>query len=517
MQPPLRKRSNLLAFLAISLIIAGCASTGGITPQSRATDPTSLDAGDAVRAADASAHWPNADWWRAYGDPQLNALVDAAQTGSPTLAAAGARVREAESFAGVAAAATRPQVNGSLSVTREHWPDNVYYGPGPLSNQQTWNNTANLGLSYHLDLWGSDKNAAERALDAAHQRAADARAAQLELEVNVVRVYVDFSKQYALLDVATSTLARQRQLVQLAQRRLSGGIGTQLDLSQAEAPVPEYERQIDALDEAIELDRNQLAALIGKGPGAGSALTRPTLSLTANAALPSALPAELIGHRPDVVAARWAVAGEARGIDVARAAFYPNIDLVASLGGYAAAGPLFQFLHPANGSWTGGPALSLPIFDGGALRSRFGAAAAGYDEAVERYNASIVGALKDISDQIVRLRSLATQQQDAERSASAAERSFRLSELGFRRGLSDYVNVIVSETQWLDAQQRVAEVRAERLAAYASLMGALGGGLAVPADGPSDAGMQPARKLSAFAGGQHGDAAPAGGANADAH
>lgn len=485
MRLPVGKLRIASAFLALSMIMAGCASTHGIAPERQPLETSALNAGNAVRAAERSAHWPDADWWRAYGDAQLDSLVSTALAGNPTLAAADARVREARSLAGVAAAALEPHVTGNLSLTRDHWPDNpLYYGPGELANQNTWNNTGTLGFSYRLDLWRGDEREHERALDTAHQRVADARAGQLELEVNLVRAYVDFAKQYALRAIAADTLARQRELSALARRRLAGGIGTQLEVNQAEAALPEYERQIEAIDEAIELDRNELAALMGKGPGDAAALTRPTLALDAPAALPSALPAELIGHRPDVVAARWAVAGAARGIDVAHAAFYPNVNLMASLGGFAAGGPLFQFLHAANGSWTAGPALSLPIFEGGALRSRLGAAAAGYDEAVERYNATVIGALKQIADQVVRLHSLAAQQSDAERSAVVAQRSYRLAQAGFKRGLNDYVNVIVGETQWLSAQQRVAQIRAARLAAYASLMGSLGGGLAVPTDGP---------------------------------
>ncbi|RDU97492.1 efflux transporter outer membrane subunit [Trinickia dinghuensis] len=496
--------------------MAGCASTGGIAPRQTAADPSSLDVGAAVRAADRSARWPDADWWNVYGDAQLDSLVTEAIAGNPTLAAADARVREAQSLAGVAAAELAPHVEGNLSITRQHWADNpLFYGPGELANQNTWNNTGTLGFSYHLDLWGGDEHAHERALDAAHERAASERAAQLELEVNLVRAYVDLSKQYALLDIATDTLARQQQLLALAQRRLAGGIGTQLEVSQAQTPLPEYSRQIEALHEAIDLDRNQLAALMGKGPGAGAELTRPTLSLDAPAALPSALPAELIGHRPDVVAARWSVAGAARGIDVAHAAFYPNINLMASLGGFAAGGPLFQFLHAANGAWTAGPALSLPIFEGGALRSKLGAASAGYDEAVDHYNATVVTALKQIADQIVQLHSLDAQQADAARSVEVAEHSYRLAQLGFKRGLNDYVNVIVSETQWLAAKQGVAQLHAARLAAYASLMGALGGGLTAPADSPDAAAMQPSQHVP-FGGKVLKSLAPGNGTPADA-
>jgi NodT family efflux transporter outer membrane factor (OMF) lipoprotein len=483
-QSPVQKGIAALAVLAISLTIAGCASTGGLAPQARGIDPSSLDAGAAVRAANADAQWPAADWWRTYNDPQLNAWIDAAQAGNPTLAVAQARVREAQSMAGVARAALSPQVNGNLSIERQHWPDNIYYGPGSLSNSNTWDNTGTIGLSYHLDLWGKDKNAAERALDAAHASAADERAAQLELEANVVRAYIGMSMNYALLDIAKATLQQQQQIADLATRRLKGGLGTQLEVSQAETPIPEYERQIDALEEEIALGRNQLAALAGKGPGAGDSITRPTLSLSAPAGLPSALPAELLGHRPDIVAARWTVAAQARGIDVAKADFYPDINLLASIGGYAAAGPLFQFLRSANGGWTAGPAMSLPIFDGGRLRSQLGASDAGYDEAVERYNQTIVSALKDVADQVVRIRSLETQENDAQRSVAAARKNYDLSKEGYRRGLTDYLNVLIAQNQLLRAEEGVARIQAQRLGAHASLMTALGGGLAEPADSP---------------------------------
>ncbi|WP_168787463.1 efflux transporter outer membrane subunit [Paraburkholderia aromaticivorans] len=484
MQSPAPKWIGITSAIAISLTIVGCASTGGVAPQASGIEPASLDAGNAIRAANADAQWPAVDWWRAYNDPQLNQWIEDAQAGNPSLAAAQARVREAMSMAGVARSALSPQVNGSLSIQRQKWADNLYYGPGPLAGEQSWNNTGTLGLSYHLDIWGKDKNAAERALDAAHASSADARAAQLELEGNVVRTYIEMSMNYALLDIAKATLQQQQQIVDLANRRLKGGIGTQLEVSQAETPLPEYERQIDEIEEKIALGRNQLAALAGRGPGAGDSIQRPTLSLNASAGLPSALPADLIGHRPDVVAARWTVAAQARGIDVAKADFYPDINLLASIGGYAAMGPLFQFLKNPSHSWSAGPALSLPILDGGRLRSQLGAASAGYDEAVESYNQSIVGALKDISDQVIRIRSLATQADDADRSVAAARKNYELSREGYRRGLTDYLNVLIAQNQLLRAQEGVAKIQAERLGAHASLVTALGGGLDEPANGP---------------------------------
>ncbi|QGZ61138.1 efflux transporter outer membrane subunit [Paraburkholderia acidisoli] len=497
MQSPVPKGLAALSVLTFSLIIAGCASTGNIAPEATRTDAAQLDAGSAIRAANADAQWPASDWWRAYGDPQLNAWIDAAVAGNPSLAAAQARVREARAMVGVAQAGLLPQINGNMSIQRQHWADNIYYGPGSLAGSNSWNNTGTLGLSYHLDLWGSDKNTAERALDVSHATAADARAAQLELEVNVTRAYIDMSMNYALLDIARQTLGQQQKVLALAQKRLAHGIGTQLEVSQAQTPLPEYERQIDVLEESIALGKNQLAALAGKGPGAGESIQRPALSLAAPAGLPSALPAELIGHRPDIVAARWTVAAQARGIDVAKAEFYPNVNLLASMGGYAAAGPLFQFLKSMSGSYTAGPALSLPIFDGGRLRAQLGAQSAEYDIAVQQYNQTIVSALKEIADQVVRMRSLATQQDDARRSVEAAQRNYDLAQRGFQRGLTDYVNVLIAQTQLLQAQQGVAHVQAERLAAHATLVAALGGGAldasADPsANGPGDAEQLPA-------------------------
>jgi NodT family efflux transporter outer membrane factor (OMF) lipoprotein len=487
------------AILAVVVTIAGCASTGRIAPQSKLDDTSQLDVGAAIRSANADAAWPATDWWKAYADPQLDAWVDAAQSGNPTLAIAQARVRAALSMADMARSALAPQVNGDLSIAREHWPDNVFYGPGPLANQTTWNNTGTIALDYHLDLWGHDKHAAEGALDVAHASAADARAARLEVEANVVRTYIGMSRDYALLDIADSTLAQQRRILSLARQRLAGGIGTQLEVNQAETPLPEYEREIDTIQESIALAKNQLAALAGKGPGAGDSITRPMLVLGSPAGLPSVLPAELIGHRPDIVAARWTVAAQARGIEVAKADFYPNINLLASIGGYAAMGPLFQFLKSPSSSWTGGPAVSLPIFDGGRLRAQLGSASAGYDEAVESYNQTIVGALKSVSDEIVRTRSLQTQNDDAQRSVAIAQKTYDLANESFRRGLTDYVSVLVSQTELLHAKQQLAKVQAEQLVTHASLVVALGGGLDDPANGPPDNMLAPAQNVGPFA------------------
>jgi NodT family efflux transporter outer membrane factor (OMF) lipoprotein len=485
--------------LTYILTIAGCASTKNVAPEDTLKDASSLDAGATLRAANADAAWPASTWWSAYGDPQLDAWVARAQAGNPSLALASARVREARSMAGVAQAALAPQVDGSLTINRQQWPENGYYGPGPYNNVTTWDNTGALQLSYNLDLWGRDGNAAQRALDATHARAADARAAQLELEANVVRAYIGLSQGFALRDIAQSTLGQQQKIAARARRRLQGGIGTQLEVAQAEASLPDYERQVETYEEAIALARNQLAALAGAGPGAGDSITRPVLSLATPLGLPSALPAELIGRRPDVVAARWIVAAQARGIDVAKAQFYPNINLMASLTKMSAGGALLTFLTSNGTGWTAGPAITLPIFEGGRLRSQLGAASAQYDQAVDHYNATLVAALRDVADQVVRIQSLDRQLDASGRSVAAAQKSYRLADEGYQRGLTDYLNVLVAQTQLLRAQDGEARVRAERLAVYATFSAALGGGIDSSIDSPADTQMKPAKHIGPFA------------------
>src|SRR5471032_2896669 len=461
--------------LTFILTIAGCASTRNVGPEDTLKDASSLNAGATLRAANADAAWPASTWWRAYNDPQLDAWVARAQ------------------------AALAPQVDGSMAINRQQWPENGYYGPGTFNNVNTWDNTAALQLSYNLDLWGRDGNAAQRALDATHARAADARAAQLELEANVVRAYIGLSQGFALRDIAQSTLDQQQKIAARARRRLQGGIGTQLEVAQAEASLPDYERQLETYDEAIALARNQLAALAGAGPGAGDSITRTVLSLATPLGLPSALPAELIGRRPDVVAARWTVAAQARGIDVAKAQFYPNINLMASLTQMSAGGALLTFLTGNGSGWTAGPAVTLPIFEGGRLRSQLGAASAQYDQAVDHYNATLVAALRDVADQVVRIKSLDRQLDASGRSVAAAQKSYRLADEGYKRGLTDYLNVLVAQTQLLRAQDGEARVRAERLAVYATFSAALGGGIDNSSDSPADTQMKPAKHVGPFA------------------
>jgi len=487
-----------LSVWALSLAISGCIGTGGIAPQGKALPANTLATDEAIQSAARDARWPAAQWWQAYGDTQLNHWVSLAVQGSPSMAMAAARVRQARAMAGIAESAESLQIKGDATLKRHNWPTDQFYGPGELANSTTWDNNAALGFSYALDLWGRESNASERAVDLAHMSAAEARLAQLELQNNVVRAYIQLSLQYAQRDIVLATLKQQEQILELAQKRLAGGIGTHFEVSQAQTPLPETHRQLDALDEEIALGRNQIAALAGKGPGAGAQLQRPSLSLAAPLKLPSALPAELLGQRPDVVASRWQVAAQARGIDVAHAGFYPNVDLVGSLGYMATGGGALEFLTGKKLNYNVGPAISLPIFDGGRLRAELGEAAAGYDIAVAHYNQTLVNALKNISDQLIRRASMDKQAEFAAESVASAQKTYDIAMVAFQRGLTDYLNVLNAQGMLFHQQQIQQQVQAARLSAHAELVTALGGGLEAGRDVPEDSRIQPSKTPAAL-------------------
>ncbi|OHX12417.1 fusaric acid resistance protein [Chromobacterium sphagni] len=471
------QRLNSVVIAGLALLAAACADPGAQRPQSRLLDPNSLDAGRLIQQAAAKAAWPQADWWRGLHDEQLNRLIAAALADNPSLHAAEARLRQAQAMSGVAEAVTRPQVGGEASFTRQRYSEQDFIPP-PEAGNYSWYNHAALNASYDLDLWGRQRAALSASLDEAQVLAAEAQLARLNLTAAVVRSYVQLALQYAEKDLLQDNLTQRERSWQLAKKRKAAGLATEAEVLLLEARLPAARNQIEQVDEAITLLRNQLAALCGQGPAAGEGLLRPTLRLDEAAPrLPSALPAELVGRRPDVSAQRWKVEAEARKIDAAKAAFYPNINLLA-FAGFQSIG-FDNFPSAATAVRGIGPAVSLPIFEGGRLRSALSAQTAAYDAAVDSYNASVVRALNEVAGAIAKVESQAGQQKQTEQALASAQKAFKLALQGYRAGLSDQDNVIAARLAWLAAQQQLVRIRSERLDSFAALMSALGGGAAV--------------------------------------
>jgi NodT family efflux transporter outer membrane factor (OMF) lipoprotein len=265
---------------------------------------------------------------------------------------------------------------------------------------------------------------------------------------------------------------------------VDAGLDSRVELKQTEAAIPATRERVEQLEETIALTRHQLAALAGEGPDRGLAIARPAASGLQAIALPSRIPAELLGRRPDLVAQRWRVAAAAHGIDAAKARFYPNVNLVALVGlqSLGASG----FLSAASRTVAAGPALSLPIFDGGRLRSELAGSRAEYDAAVERYNQVLADALRDVADQLASFQSVQAQrtqerqalQSTAEASALAVER--------YREGVGSYLQVLAAEAPLLAQRSLDARLHARELVVSIHLMRALGGGFDAGAASPGE-------------------------------
>ena len=463
-------------FACAVALLAGCADMGNVKPQAVALDSARLNPGKAIAAASGDTNWPDEHWWEALHDEQLNRLLKAALDDSPTLRAAAARVRQAEALAGVATAGTLPRVDAAASADRELYSAHSTI-PAPLAGNYAWKNTAALSASYDLDLWGRNRDELAAALDEVRMASAESQMARLTLETAVVRSYIQLSLAYALQDSVADNLAQRQRILDITRRRKDAGLSSDIDVTSIETTLPAGRREQEQIGESIALLRNQLAALIGKGPGDGDAIARPMLALedAGGATVPASLPAELVGRRPDIAAQRWRIqAAEAR-IAGAKAGFYPNINLAAFVGlqslGFS------RFLDSGSAIRGVTPAISLPIFDGGRLRSQLRNHTALRDGAVEQYNATVVQAMADVANAVVRIASVQQQDGLARRALDSARRQQQLAERAYQAGMTDSLNVINAQIVLLNERQQMAQVASKQLDNYALLMAALGGGI----------------------------------------
>ena len=472
-------RNLRAAVVASALLLAACASTNGLAPEASLHDANSLAAQKALSAATlSSSAWPGSDWWTGYNDPQLDALIDEALAENPTLRVAEARTRQALAFAATQKAVLYPQVNGDFDLSRQRAPEHGLTPP-PLGGR--WGTLYQLQatLDWELDLWGKNRDAYESALGQARAAEVDAYAARLALSVGIAQAYVQLDRAYLLLDVAQATLKERDQIYALTRDRNAAGIDSRLELKQAEGALPATREQIQQLQERIGLTRNTLAALLGAGPDRGLAIARPVADTLRPVTLPSTVPAELIGRRPDIVAQRWRVEAADKDIAGAKAAFYPDVNLVGLIGlqSFGAAG----FLSAASRMVGLGPAVSLPIFDGGRLRGNLAGADASYDIAVEQYNALLADALRDIVDQLTSFASVQAQHHEQAQALADAQEAYDLAMLRYREGIGNYLQVLSAESPLLEQQSLEADLRARDLEISISLVRALGGGFTAPA------------------------------------
>lgn len=477
---PRSSRIRFAPLLLSVLAAAGCASTHGLAPQSRPTDADTLQAQRSLASATLSdAAFPARDWWKALGDRQLDALIAQALQGVPSLDAADARVRQARAQAGLADAARKPDLSASAQLTAVQLPETL--APAPIGGELSTSGVLMLDFKWAPDLWGGQRARYEAAVGQLRATEVDAQATRLMLSSSIARTYVALAQAHDAYDVAQREAARSGGLLDLGRQRVRAGLDNQLQLRQAESAIASAHQQAQAAQQQIDALRNALAALLGQGPDRGLEIAAPRLLAAPAPRVPAAMPSELLGHRPDVVAARWRVEAASRGIDATKATFKPSVNLSAIVG--LAAPNLGDLFGGDALLGFGGPALSLPIFDGERLRADLAKSDADYDLAVANYNQSLVGALHEVADAVQAARSLDAQTASASQARDAARQAFDLAASRYKAGLGTQLDVLAAQRPLLQLDAQLAALRAQRYLAAIDLDRALGGGLS-PAPPP---------------------------------
>jgi NodT family efflux transporter outer membrane factor (OMF) lipoprotein len=465
-------RSGPLSVLLTAVLLSGCASTGGLHPTATPIQPDHLHAGRSLAGVNLdAAAWPQQDWWKTLHDPQLDKLVEEALADNPDMTLVDARVRAALAAAGAADAARKPTLNGGASAAGARVPPLL---PPLASGHFGVIRYGYLSFKWDLDLWGGKRAAWQAAVGNARAAQVDAQAARLKLSADVVQAYFNLAGAYAQRDLAGEELQRAENFLELTKKRVVNGIDSKFSLARIQGETASDRAHLEAAEDAVHTAGLMLAALLGKGPDRALGIRRPELPAIPALAIPSDLPAELLGRRPDVVAARWRVEAAGRQIKVAKTKFLPNLG-ISSLAGLIAPSSTNLF-SLGNRFFTFAPALSLPIFEGGALRANLADKDAARDIAVAQYNQTLVHAIDQVATQVDDLRSLDAQVADAETARSSAEEAYKLAMQRYRAGVGNFLEALSVRQELIAAEQQLAALQTRRSNAWASLNEALGGG-----------------------------------------
>jgi NodT family efflux transporter outer membrane factor (OMF) lipoprotein len=449
------------------LLLGGCVSAPPTTPQVTQTPSTTLGLGDTPAPQSPES------WWKAFRDPQADRLMDKALADNPSLQSALARIRAAQADLAAARAADYPQITLDGEEQRTLL-SNAYGYVAPYGGSWQWVGDLRTHLTWSLDFWGRQAALIDRARGLSAAAGLDAAAARQALAGLFAQTYVALGLAFENLDVAHATVTERRTILDLTQSRVTAGLENEAALEQARALLAMANIDVRRAEAQRDVAIHAIAALTGQGAAAYPTITRPATMLDAALPLPDALPADLLARRPDILAARARIEAAAKGREAAHADFYPNINLVAAIGTQAIG---FSSLFSSDALTMGaGPAIHLPIFDAGRIRAQYARSTADLDGAVADYNGAVLGAVRDTSDALTQVASLADQRGQQQAALDSATRALKLAEERYRLGLSGQIPMLTAEATLLAARQQAAALAAQSASQRITLLLAAGGG-----------------------------------------
>ncbi|MFZ3339461.1 MAG: efflux transporter outer membrane subunit [Terriglobales bacterium] len=407
-------------------------------------------------------------WWDVFQDPQLQALIRTALKNNYDVRIAATRVLEAQAQLGITRANQLPTVSGGGNITSQQSPK-----LGPIPSYELTQGQVTASAAWDLDFWGKYR----RATEAARANLLGNEWAQKEvmatLVANLATSYFQLRQLDLELEISQRTLNSRKDSLQLTQTLEQHGISSMLDVRQSEQLVYTAATEVPDLEREVAQQENAISILLGKNPGDVPRGLKLTEQLHAPK-VPAGLPSALLERRPDIREAEENLVAANAQIGVARAAYFPDIALTASAG-YESPALTSLFTGPA-GLWNMAASLTQPIFQGGRLKNNVRLAQAERDQAVLTYQQTIQGAFRDVSNALVAYRKdqdLRIQQQHLYDSAQDAA---HLSEVRFKAGTTDYLEVLTNETNSFSAELALAQAQGNELIALVQLYQSLGGG-----------------------------------------
>ncbi len=460
---------TILSAFCAALLLAGCAAVGPDYQRPAIGLPGTYPGAPADVAPAAAIP---AEWWRLYGDQQLDALVASALARNADMRIAVARIEEADANLREAGAAFLPEVDLGAAAARSRI-SNQTATPIPSTVPLVRNNVRlALSTAFELDFWGKLR----RALEATRALALGSRYARevvtLSLAGLTTQAYFSLRSLDAQVALERSTLASREEMLDMVRRRAQGGIASDLDLNQAELARADASAQLQELLRQRALIEHQLGALTGRLELTLAPAGRLDLPLPPQP--PAGLPSTLLQRRPDIMQAEQQLIAANAQIGIAKAALFPAISLTSYFGSESSG--LSTLLGSGTGIWSLGFGLTLPIFDAGRYAARTQAAEARQQQAVGAYQKAVETAFREVADALATVRQTAAAEIDQQARAQAARNVLHLARLRYEAGYSAYLEVLDAQRTANEAELAFVRNRQSRLAASVDLMKALGGG-----------------------------------------